>query len=97
MEDVAIVLERHEQKIKKLEEEFSDLRAVQEEIKSMNKALITLTAELKHTNEHLAKHDVKIDEIEKQPKIRLQQIATAIISALSGALITTIISFMFAR
>ena len=97
MEDVAIVLERHEQKIKKLEEEFSDLRAVQEEIKSMNKTLITLTAELKHTNEHLAKHDVKIDEIEKQPRIRMQQIATAIISALSGALITTILSFMFAR
>lgn len=97
MEDVSVVLERYEQKIKKLEEEFSDLRAVQEEIKSMNKALITLTSELKHVSEHLARHDVKIDEIEKQPKIRLQQIATAIISAFAGALITTIISFVFAR
>ena len=68
MEDVQIILERHEQKILALEGEISDLKAVQTEIRSMNETLVTLATELKHTNEHLARHERKIDEIEGQPK-----------------------------
>lgn len=97
MEEIAIVLERHEQKIKRIEQDIINLREVQDEIKSMNEALITLTAELKHTNEHLARHDVKIEEIDKQPKQRIQQIMTAVISALSGAVVSAFISFMLSK
>lgn len=91
MEDTQIVLERHEQKLQILERDISDLKAVQTEIRSMNETLVTLATELKHTNEHLARHEQKIDEIEGQPKIRMQQIVTAIIAALSGGLISAII------
>ena len=62
----------------------------------MNETLVTLATELKHTNEHLAKNEEKIDEIEGQPKIRLQQIVTAIIAALAGGLISAIIGLIFA-
>lgn len=91
MEDTQIVLERHEQKLQILERDISDLKAVQTEIRSMNETLVTLATELKHTNEHLARHEQKIAEIESQPKMRMQQIITAIIAALSGGLISAII------
>ncbi|MBS5844069.1 MAG: hypothetical protein KIC77_11425 [Clostridiales bacterium] len=91
MEDTQIVLARHEQKLQILEREVSDLKAVQSEIRSMNETLVTLATELKHTNEHLARHERKIDEIESQPKMRMQQIITAIIAALAGGLISAAI------
>lgn len=96
MENTQIVLERHEQKLQALERDISDLKAVQTEIRSMNETLVTLATELKHTNEHLARHERKIDDIERQPKMRLQQIATAIIAALAGGLISTVIGEVFA-
>ncbi len=58
----------------------------------MNETLVILATELKHTNLHLAKQEEKIREIEMQPRKRLQQIATAIISALAGGIITTLLS-----
>lgn len=94
MEDAQIVLERHEQKLNSLEREIMSLREVQTEIRSMNKALISLAAELKHTNEHLERHERKLDELDAQPKARLNQIITAIISAMSGALIAYFISLL---
>lgn len=94
MEDIEVVLERHEQRIKTLERDISDLKAVQVEIRSMNETLVTLATELKHTNEHLRKHERKLDEIDNQPKQRLQQIVTAIIAALAGGLISAIIGLV---
>ena len=92
MEDAQIILERHEQKLKVLERNVSDLKAVQVEIRTMNETLITLAGELKHTNEHLARHEQKIDTIENQPKIRTQQIITAVVAALAGGLVSAVIS-----
>ena len=94
MEDAQIILERHEQKLKALERDISDLKAVQTEIRTMNETLVTLATELKHTNEHLARHEQKIDAIESQPRLRIQQITTAIVAALAGGLITTIIGII---
>ena len=91
MEEVNVILERHEQKLIALERDVADLRQVQAEIRTMNETLATLTSELKHTNEHLARHERKIEEIDSQPKKRLQQIITAIIAALAGGLISLII------
>lgn len=96
MEDAKIILERHEQKIQVIEKEISDLKSVQSEIRAMNETLVTLATELKHTNEHLARHERKIDEIENQPKVRMQQIVTAIIAALAGGLISTIVGLILA-
>lgn len=94
MEETKIVLERHEQKINAIEKEISDLKAVQSEIRSMNETLVTLATELKHTNEHLARHERKIEEMEGQPRARMQQIVTAIIAALAGGLISAVIGLI---
>ena len=96
MEDEQIILERHEQRIKTLERDVSGLKAVQTEIRMMNETLVTLATELKHTNEHLARHEQKIDAIEGQPRMRMQQIVTAIIAALAGGLISTVIGTILA-
>lgn len=94
MEELQILLERHELKIKTIEKEISELKAVQSEIRSMNETLVTLATELKHTNEHLARHERRIEEIEGQPRARMQQIVTAIIAALAGGLISAIIGLI---
>ncbi len=94
MEETQIVLERHEQKINAIEKEISELKAVQSEIRSMNETLVTLATELKHTNEHLARHERKIEEMEGQPRVRMQQIVTAIIAAMAGGLISAIIGLI---
>ncbi len=94
MEETEIILERHEQMLKVLERDIKDLKAVQSEIRTMNETLITLATELKHTNEHLARHEQKIDAIEAQPKARLQQIVTAVIAALAGGMISAVIGMV---
>lgn len=94
MENVQVVLERHEQQLKTLKRDVSDLKAVQSEIRTMNEALVTLATELKHTNEHLSRHEEKIDNIESQPHIRMQQIITAVIAAFAGGLISALISIL---
>ena len=94
MEDAQIILERHEQRIRAIERDISDLKAVQAEIRTMNETLVTLATELKHTNEHLARHEQKIDAIESQPRMRMQQIVTAIIAALAGGLISAVIGMI---
>ena len=95
MDDTQIVLERHEQRINTLERDVSDLKIVQTEIHKMNETLVILTTELKHTNEHLAHHEEKIDNIENQPRLRIQQIITAIIAALAGGIVTYLINAFF--
>lgn len=94
MEEAQIILERHEQRLKSIERDISDLKAVQTEIRTMNETLVTLATELKHTNEHLKRHEQKIDAIESQPRMRMQQIITAIIAAISGGFISAIITMI---
>ena len=94
MEDIERVIERHEQQLKVLERDMSEMKGVQAEIRSMNETLVTLATELKHTNEHLARHERRIEEIDGVPRQRLQQIITAIIAALSGGIISAIIGMV---
>lgn len=94
MENVEIVLERHEQRIRKLEEEISVMKEVQGEIRSMNETLVMLANELKHTNEHLGRHERKIEEIENIPKLRTREVVTAVIVAVVTCTVTTLIGFL---
>lgn len=96
MDDSEIILERHEQRIKTLERDMSEMKEVQAEIRSMNETLVTLATELKHTNEHLARHEQKIEEINTIPRQRMQQIITAIIAAMAGGLISVIMGTILA-
>lgn len=95
MEEIEVVLQRHEQKILTLERDMTDMKMVQAESRSMHDTLVTLTTELKHANEHLARHEAKIDEIKSVPGLRMQQIVTAIIAALAGGLISMSINMIF--
>lgn len=95
MDDTQIMLARHNQQLKILEKDIDDLKTVQSEIRTMNETLVLLATELKHTNEHLARHEEKINTIESQPKLRMQQIITAIIAALAGGFISAIIGMIF--
>ena len=95
MEEIELVLERHENKIRAVEESLSELRSVQGEIRSMNETLVILATELKHTNEHLSRHEERISDMEKRPVTRMQQIITAIISALAGGIVSIIITNIF--
>ena len=79
MEEVQIVLAEHEQKLEAMEKEISELKAVQAEIRTMNETLVTLANELKHTNEHLNRHEKRLEEME------------AIIAALTGGIVSVII------
>ncbi len=69
--DIEVIIERHKQRINTLERDMSAMKEVQAEIRSMNETLVTLADELKHTNEHLARHDRKIDEIDSALKQRM--------------------------
>ena len=92
--DIEVIIEGHEQRLKTLERDMSAMKEVQAEIRSMNETLVTLANELKHTNQHLARHEKKIDEIDAIPKQRMQQIITAIIAALAGGLISTAVGMI---
>ena len=92
--DVEVIIEGHEQRIKSLERDMNAMKEVQAEIRSMNETLVTLANELKPTNEHLARHERKIDEMDALPRQRIQQIITAIIAALAGGLISTVIGMI---
>lgn len=89
-----VVIEGHKQRLKNLERDMNEMKEVQAEICSMNKTLVTLANELKHMNEHLERHEKRIDEIDSVPKKRMQQIITAIIAALAGGLISTVIGMI---
>lgn len=96
MEDIYLSVERHSQQIKVLERDVKALREVQTEIRSMNETLLTLANELKHTNQHLTKHEKKIEEISSQPQKRMQQVSVAVISAVFAGLVSFIMSVALA-
>ncbi len=95
MDDTKIVLERHEQRLCTLERDIKEMQDIRSELKTMSESIVTLAMEMKHTNEHLAKNEEKINQIESQPMIRMQQIVTAIASALMGAIISAALGILW--
>ena len=92
--ELDVVIERHEQRLNTLERDMGAMKDVQNEIRTMNESLVTLANEMRHTNEHLARHERRIDEIDAMPRLRLQQTVTAVVSALAGGLISMIIGLI---
>ncbi len=97
MEDIQIILERHDQNLKSVQKQIDELRKVHTEIRTMNETLVTLANEIKHTNEHLSRHEEKIEKIENQPKDRMNQLYAAVVAALAGGLISAAISAIIMR
>ena len=92
LDAVKEILARHETSLKAQQHQIDELKTIQEEIKAMNCALVTLTTEMKHTNLMLSEQKQKISELEGAPAARLTQIKTAIISAIASALIAMAIA-----
>ena len=92
--ELDVAIELHEQRLNTLERDMGAMKDVQNEIRTMNESLVTLANEMRHTNEHLARHERRIDEIDAMPRMRLQQTVTAVVSALAGGLISMIISLI---
>ena len=88
MNELEIAVERHTEQIFLLEKQIEDLKEVRSEIKSINITLMKLTTELKYTNQHLEKQELKIEDIDKHPRDRLNQLTTAIVSAVAGCIIS---------
>ena len=88
MEEANILIERHELRLNILERDVKALQDIRSELKTMSETLVLLTTEMKHTNRQLARNEEKIDQIESRPRARMQQIITAIISALAGVLLS---------
>ena len=97
MEEIHVLLERHDQNIQILQKQVTDLYQVQKEIRAMNETLITLANEIKHANEHLPRHEEKIDEMESRPRVRLNQIAAAAVTALTSCLVSAVVSVIIAN
>lgn len=87
LKEISEALARHETSLKAQQHQIDELKTIQEEIKAMNCALVTLTTEMKHTNLMLSEQKQKISELEAAPGERLTQVKTAIISALASAII----------
>lgn len=87
MEETAVILERHEQLLNSLQRDVTELREVQNEIRAINETLVTLAGEMKHTNEHLARHERKIEEFDSRPRWLIQQITVATVAAIAGGII----------
>ena len=88
MEEANILIERHELRLNTLERDVKALQDIRSELKTMSETLVLLTTEMKHTNRQLARNEEKIDRTESQPRARMQQIITAIVSALAGVLLS---------
>ncbi len=85
-EKLSCAVERHEVQIKSLQHQIDEIKTVTKEIKTITETLILLTGELKHTNENLQNHDARISSLENVPKLRLNTVVNAVITALcSGA------------
>ena len=56
MNEIEAVLQRHEQQIKTLERDMTDMKTVQAEIRSMHDTIGNLATELKHANEHVGRY-----------------------------------------
>ena len=61
-------------------------------ISEQNQNIAKLVVELRHTNEQLVSQGKRLDEIEKQPRARINQIITAVVSALIGSAISAAVA-----
>ena len=94
-EEYAVALERHEQMIKSVQHQLNELKAVSQEIKQMNAALIEMTNEIKHTNASLLSCEVKISDLQKIPASRLEQLIGALVSAVICGVMGYVIARIF--
>ncbi len=68
-----------------------------DDISCLTKSVYTLATEVKNMREDVNKIDDRLTAFEKAPKDRINQIITAIISAITGGTISFVISQLFIK
>lgn len=86
LERLALASERHEMQIRSLQHQINDVKDMTKQMKTMGDTLITLTGELKHTNESLKDHNERITNLEGVPKMRVNTVINAVLTAAASAL-----------
>lgn len=85
-----------EQRSKSNSHRLDKLEPIISEIHTMSKTMVQLVGEVKHTNENVSEIKDKVGVLESKPSARMEQIKTAIITAIATALIGGIIAaFLF--
>ncbi|MBE6551575.1 MAG: hypothetical protein E7665_05500 [Ruminococcaceae bacterium] len=93
-----ICLERQkvmEERLGRDKERLERLEKLYDAINIQNTNIEKLVIELRHINSSLSSHEERITAIEEQPRGRLSHIVSSMISALTGGIITVILSQIF--
>ena len=80
-EEIPVALERHEQMLRSVQKQIDELKSVQREIKVMNRSLIEITNEIKHTNASLLSCEDKISELQSAPGKKWEKVVISLISS----------------
>jgi len=81
-----------EERLGRDKERLERLEKLCEAIHTQNTNIEKLVIELRHINTSVASHEERLSAIEEQPKSRMAQIVTAVISALTGGLISALLT-----
>lgn len=84
-------LTRVEERSKSNTHQIDDLKPVINEIHTMSKTMVVLVEQVKSMTENVGDLNDKVDALESKPSARMEQIKTAIISALTTAIISGIV------
>lgn len=83
-------LTKVEERAKSNAHQIEDLKPVISEIHTMSKTMVVLVEQVKSMTENVGDLNDKVDALESKPSVRMEQIKTAIISALATAVISGI-------
>lgn len=90
--DIEHRLTQNEQRSKSNTHRLDKLEPVVNEIHTMSETMVRLVSEVQHTNENVSEIKEKVEVLEGKPSARMEQIKTAIITAIASALIGGLIA-----
>lgn len=93
MDDVELAktLQDHKSRIGSLEHRMDNVEKLTESVNNLAITTSNLVSEVKHTNENVDDLKEQLLSVTNQPQKRLEQIKTAIITALATAIIATVV------
>lgn len=90
--DIEHRLTENEQRSKSNTHRIDKLEPIVNEIHTMSETMVRLVGEVQHTNENVSEIKEKVDVLESKPSARMEQIKTAIITAIAAALIGGVVA-----
>ena len=90
--DIEHRLTENEQRSKSNTHRLDKLEPIVNEIHTMSETMVRLVSEVQHTNENVTEIKDKVEVLESKPSARMDQIKTAIITAIASGLIGGLIA-----